>query len=60
MDNGKIFIANLSKGKLGEDTSALLGSILVTNIQLSALYRAIQKEEERRPFYLYVCKNRVN
>jgi hypothetical protein len=54
MDNGKIFIANLSKGKLGEDTTALLGSMLVTNIQLSALYRAIQKEEERRPFYLYV------
>ena len=54
MDNGKIFIANLSKGKLGEDASALLGSILITNIQLSALYRAIQKEEERTPFYLYV------
>ena len=54
MDNGKIFIANLSKGKLGEDTTALLGSMLITNIQLSALYRAIQKEEERRPFYLYV------
>jgi len=54
MDNGKIFIANLSKGKLGEDTTALLGSMLITNIQLSTLYRAIQKEEERRPFYLYV------
>jgi len=54
MDNGKIFIANLSKGKLGEDTTALLGSMLITNIQLSAFYRAIQKEEERRPFYLYV------
>jgi len=54
MDNGKIFIANLSKGKLGEDTTALLGSMLITNIQLSALYRATQKEEERRPFYLYV------
>jgi len=54
MDNGKIFIANLSKGKLGEDTTALLGSMLITSIQLSALYRAIQKEEERRPFYLYV------
>ena len=54
MDNGKIFIANLSKGKLGEDTSALLGSILITSIQLSALYRAIQKEEKRVPFYLYV------
>jgi len=54
MDSGKIFIANLSKGKLGEDTSSLLGSMLVTNIQLSALYRANQKVEERRPFYLYV------
>jgi len=54
MDNGKIFIANLSKGKLGEETTAILGSMLVTNIQSAALYRAIQKEEERRPFYLYV------
>ena len=54
MDKGKIFIANLSKGKLGEDTTALLGSMLITSIQLSALYRAILKEEERRPFYLYV------
>jgi hypothetical protein len=54
MDNGKIFIANLSKGKLGEDTTALFGSMLITSIQLSALYRAVQKEEERRPFYLYV------
>jgi len=54
MDNGKIFIANLSKGKLGEDISAFLGALLVTNIQLSALYRSTQKEEERRPFYLYV------
>jgi hypothetical protein len=54
MDTGKIFIANLSKGVLGEDVSALLGSMLVTNIQLAALYRAVQKEEDRRPFYLYV------
>jgi len=54
MDSGKILIVNLSKGKLGEDTSILFGSMLITNIQLSALYRAIQKEEERRPFYLYV------
>jgi DNA helicase HerA-like ATPase len=54
MDTSKIFIANLSKGKLGSDTSALLGSMLITNLYSSALYRAIQKEEERRPFYLYV------
>jgi len=54
MDSGKIFIANLSKGKLGEETTALFGSMLITSIQLSALYRTIQKEEQRRPFYLYV------
>jgi len=54
MDSGKIFIANLSKGKLGEDASALLGSMLITSIQSATLYRAIQKEEQRRSFYLYV------
>jgi hypothetical protein len=54
LDEGKIIIANLSKGKLGEDISSLLGSMLVNAIQLEALYRARQAEHERRPFYLYV------
>ncbi len=54
MDKRKILIANLSKGEIGEDASCLLGSILVTSIQLAALYRSIQKEHERTPFYLYV------
>ncbi|HEY5368356.1 MAG TPA: type IV secretion system DNA-binding domain-containing protein [Hanamia sp.] len=54
LDKGKILIANLSKGEIGEDASCLLGSILVTSIQLAALYRSIQKEHERIPFYLYV------
>ena len=54
MDKGKIFIANLSKGKIGEDTSRLLGSMLITQIEISALSRADKSEEERRPFYLYV------
>lgn len=54
LDQGKILIANLSKGEIGEDASSLLGSILVTSIQLSALYRSIQPESQRRPFYLYV------
>jgi hypothetical protein len=54
MDERKILIANLSKGEIGEDASCLLGSILVTSIQLSALYRSIQPEHERIPFYLYV------
>jgi hypothetical protein len=54
MNEGKIFIANLSKGMLGEDTAALLGNMLVTSIQLAALNRARQKEQNRKPFYLYV------
>ena len=37
MDEGKIFIANLSKGKLGEDASRLLGSMLVSQCELAAL-----------------------
>ena len=54
MDEGKILIVNLAKGKLGEDNSAILGSMLVTEIYLSALRRARIPEVERRPFYLYV------
>jgi hypothetical protein len=54
LDKGKILIANLSKGEIGEDASCLLGSILVTSIQLAALYRSTQPEHERIPFYLYV------
>jgi hypothetical protein len=54
MDEGKILIVNLSKGQLGEDTSSILGSMLVTSIQLAALYRSKQPEETRKPFYLYV------
>jgi len=54
MDEGKIFIANLAKGKTGEDNCSLLGAMLVTQIQLAALSRANLSENKRRPFYLYV------
>ncbi len=54
MDKSKILICNLSKGTLGEDASTILGSILTTSIQLTALYRATQLEHERIPFYLYI------
>jgi len=54
MDSGKILLANLSKGKLGEDTSELFGVMLMTKIQLAALKRARKEEKERRDFYLYV------
>lgn len=55
MDEGKILIVNLSKGLLGEDNSSILGSFLVTKIQLAAMSRSdIPKIEDRRPFFLYV------
>ena len=54
MDTGRIFIANLSKGKLGADNANLLGALLVTQFQLAAMSRADVPESERRPFHLYV------
>lgn len=55
MDEGKILIVNLSKGLIGEDNAAILGSFLVTKIQLAAMSRSdIENIEDRRPFYLYV------
>jgi Type IV secretion-system coupling protein DNA-binding domain len=55
MDNKKILIVNLSKGRLGEDNSSLLGSLLITKIQLAAMSRVdIPNEEDRNDFYLYV------
>lgn len=54
MDEGKIFLVNLSKGKLGEDTASLLGSLLVSSIGLTAIRRADTPEEARRDFYLYL------
>lgn len=54
MDSGKVLIVNLAKGKVGEDCSSLLGSMIVTEIFLSALSRVNTSEDKRRPFYLYV------
>ncbi|MHC4270226.1 MAG: type IV secretory system conjugative DNA transfer family protein [Planctomycetota bacterium] len=54
MDEGKILIVNLAKGKIGEDNSALLGAMMIANIQLAALSRANLPEEKRKSFYLYV------
>jgi DNA helicase HerA-like ATPase len=54
MDEKKILVVNLSKGEIGEDASTIIGSIFVTAIQLSAMYRAKQKMNQRIPFYLYV------
>lgn len=54
MDEGKILIANLSQGKLGEDNAALIGAMLITKFQLAAMNRVDRSEGERRDFYLYV------
>lgn len=55
MDEGKILVVNLSKGLIGEDNAAILGSFLVTKIQLAAMSRSdIANIADRRPFYLYV------
>lgn len=55
MDDGKILIVNLSKGRIGEDNMRLLGGMLITKIQLAAQERqSIPSELDRRDFYLYV------
>lgn len=54
MDEGKILIVNLSKGKIGEDNSALLGAMIITRLQLAAMSRVNMPEKDRRDFFLYV------
>ncbi|HVF68939.1 MAG TPA: type IV secretion system DNA-binding domain-containing protein [Xanthomonadales bacterium] len=54
MNKGKIVIINVSKGKLGEENAALLGSMFITKIQQAALSRANIPESERRDFYFYI------
>ncbi|MBP7819254.1 type IV secretory system conjugative DNA transfer family protein [Candidatus Gracilibacteria bacterium] len=54
MDKQKIVIINLSKGKIGEDNTELLGALLVSKLQIEAMSRADLAESDRKPFYLYV------
>jgi energy-coupling factor transporter ATP-binding protein EcfA2 len=54
MDHQRLFIANLSKGRIGHDKANLLGSLLTTQFQLGAMARANRPEEERRDFYLFI------
>jgi len=54
MDQGKILILNLSKGRIGEDNSKLLGALLITKLQLAAMTRVDIPEEKRKDFFLYV------
>ena len=54
MDTKKIFIMNLSKGRIGEDNSRLLGGMIITRIQLAAMERVDIPEKDRKDFFLYV------
>jgi type IV secretory pathway TraG/TraD family ATPase VirD4 len=54
MDDGKILLVNLARGHLGEDSSSLLGGLLVTTIGLAAYSRADIAESQRRSFFAYV------
>ncbi len=54
MDERRILILNLSKGRIGEDNSLLLGALLITKLQLAAMSRVDIPEEKRKDFFLYV------
>lgn len=54
MDNGKILLLNLAKGRIGEDNAGLLGAMMITKIQLAAMSRIDIPEQQRRDFILYV------
>lgn len=54
MDEGKILLVNLAKGSIGEDTSNLLGSLLISRFDLAALSRSNIPESERCDFTLYL------
>src|SRR5438093_233195 len=54
MDEGKILLVNLAKGKIGEDAAGLLGAMLVAQIGLAGLGRTDRPEHERRDFYVYL------
>lgn len=54
MNRGRIFVANLSKGVIGEDHARLLGALLVSQFEWAAMQRAGDPEAPRTPFYLYI------
>ena len=54
IDKGKVLLVNLAKGRIGEDVSSFLGSLIITKVQLAAMSRIDVPEKERRDFYLYV------
>lgn len=54
MNDGKILLVNVSKGRVGEDNAQLLGAMIITKVQLAAMERVRIPEDERKDFYMYV------
>jgi type IV secretory pathway TraG/TraD family ATPase VirD4 len=54
MDEGRVLVVNLAKGRLGEDGASVLGGLIISTIGLAALSRADEPAGVRRPFFLYV------
>ena len=59
MDEGKILLVNLSKGRIGEGPAAVLGSLLVSHLALAGLARADQTQKARRDFLVYLDEYQV-
>mgnify|MGYP003650188510 CR=1 FL=1 len=54
MDDGKVLLVNVAKGRLGEDSSLILGSLIVSTLGLAAFSRAEASAATRRPFFIYI------
>ena len=54
MDRGEILLVNVSKGRLGEESALLLGSLIVSTLGLAAFSRAEARPQERKPFFVYL------
>jgi len=54
MDDGMILLVNVSKGRLGEESSLILGSLIVSTLGLAAFSRAEAEPDQRRPFFVYL------
>jgi type IV secretory pathway TraG/TraD family ATPase VirD4 len=54
MDTGKILVVNLAKGKIGEDSAALIGSLLISQMHAAALSRSDLPEQTRKDFFIYM------
>ncbi|SYZ72201.1 conserved hypothetical protein [Candidatus Zixiibacteriota bacterium] len=54
MDSGKILIVNLAKGRLGEDNTGLLGSLIVSKLFLTAMSRSDTPQSQRKPYTVYI------